>query len=394
LSIVGVGSVVGLECVASNLFHAYMSRLQPMDAAARWQRIEARSVALKNGWSMMQLLRARVDKHVRTRCEAGRRHLEAMCNDTLSLVVRHLSPKSASSLMRTCKMFKGLDRLQNQMPHLRIRHVPVAFPHARQASRDRADLARNVNRPVMRNFVVTRNAVRLFVDFIVPTLRTTPLVKLPRTDGLCNKMADFSDDEFEEAPERRYRAGLPITKIPIYHEPDSQWARRHRAREQRRRRAWDVANGPPEKVDRLVYDRRIPYSAFFQAPLVMTPSLVFADDLSPVPCAQHKGGLALCAEMRSHGGAFWQPRTGEVAYEADYQTPASARFHVPHLSRDHTDRLFKIKVVATGLLLDGTPFERAIYSDPFESVGKIQAVQKATKRGAAVAPRAHKVQRH
>lgn len=365
---------------APALFAAYMASLPAREAAAAWQRIETRCVALRAAWSTVQLLQARVDKNVRDRRASGSRHLESMCGDTLASVARYLSPEAASALARTCKGFLHVEALREKMPHFRIRHVAGAFPHERLVSRDRADLARRINKPVMRNFVVSRNAVRLHVDFIVRTLRTPPLKKLPRKDGLCNATVDYSDDEFEEAPERAAKRGPQGAISSMTAGLVGSWAHRQRGRDRRRRQAWEAADGPPEKLDRFAYDQRLPYSDYFRVAPTMTPSLVFADDHTQVPCAQHKGALSLSTAMRKGGGLFWQPRNGEAPFEVDCHMPATARFHVPHLSRDHGDRLFKIKVVAKGELLNGTPFLSATFSEPFEAVGKLQTAQQAGKR--------------
>jgi hypothetical protein len=392
-SLIGVGSIAGDEELATKLFNVYMSTQVQGDAAAMWQRLEARHVALKSAWSAAQLLEARVEKHIERRRTSGCQFLQNLCDDTLASVARYLPSAAASAMVRSCKDFNQVEVLRDAMPHFRIRHVQGAFPHKRRSSRDRADLARKVNKPVMRNFVVTRNAVRLYVDFIVRTTRVKPLKKLPRKDGLCNESADFSDDEFETPPERSVHRGphaLPFTGAL------TTWAQRQRhSRDQRRRAAWEQADGPAEKIDRYAYDQRLQYSDFFRAPPMMIPSLVFADDNTPVPCSMFKGGLSLCSSTRVRGGMFSQPRSEDVQFEVDYQLPASTRFHVPHLSRDHGNRLFKIKIVANGLFLNGETFQTTFYSEPFESVGKMQTVQQAGKRSVAAPaqPQAAKSQR-
>ena len=59
---------------------------------------------------------------------------------------------------------------------------------------------------VVRDFIVARQAVRLYVDFVEPQLRKTPLVKKPRKDGLSNLERDLSDDEYEDPPEAKSQA--------------------------------------------------------------------------------------------------------------------------------------------------------------------------------------------
>lgn len=376
-------SAAGLELV-----NAYMTaQASPQETASMWQLVEGRATLLASAWSTVTILRARVAKHVERRVALDKHHLEGASDDVLASVARHLLPTAASSLMRTSRAFAGMQLLRQRLPHLRIRHVEGAFPHGRVISRDNADLAHGVNKPVMRAFVVKRNAVRLYVDFIVNVLRARPLKKLPRKDGLCNKDFDFDDDEYEQAPERAAARGPQPSEMWLY---SPMGAHRQAAIDKRHRDAWEAGEGPPEPVDRFSYDKRLPYTSYFRAPLVMTPSLVFADDHSAVPCVEHPGGLALSAHARSKGGTFSQPRQRDVKYTIDTSHPASVKLHVAHLSRDHADRLFKIRVVAKGQLKDGSPYSCTIFSDAFESVGRQEAIGNAGKRGAAADAKAGK----
>lgn len=380
------------EALATTLVTRYIDSLaSASERATTWQRIEARATALKSAWSSLSLLKARVKVHIDKRVAADRHHLEELSEDALATVVRHLSPTAASSLMRTCRGFRDATLLHDRLPHLRIRHVDGAFPHGRVISRDRADLAKSINKPVMRAFVVKRNAVRIYVDFIVNTIRQQPLKKLPRKDGLCNEDHDFSDDEYEQAPERAGPRGPQpdLLVAPL----DPVITRRQIEGSKRRRAAWEAGNGPLEKLDRFAYDQRIYYPTYFRALPVMTPSLVFADDHSAVPCTVHKSALVLSNATRARGCTFSQPRRKEVPYEVTPDHPASVRFHVGHLSQDHGDRLFKIKVVAEATFNDGAKFERSLYSEAFECVGKIQAIDKAAKRGVAADARTAKAAR-
>ena len=91
------------------------------------------------------------------------------------------------------------------------------------------------------------------MDFVIPTMRTAPLKKLERKDGLSNIDHDFSDDEFEEAPESLARRGRQC---------HSARARRERVdtatggRGRRKREMWLAAEGPEERCDRYVYKKR------------------------------------------------------------------------------------------------------------------------------------------
>lgn len=366
------------EHAGMDLIEAYMETTESTSSlSAMWQRIRSRANTLGGAWSTVRLLEARVAKHVANRVAKDKHHIEEMSDDTLSAMARHLSPSSASSLMRTSRAFAGIQTLRDRLPHIRIRHVVGAFPHGRTISRDRADLAHGLNKPVMRAFVVKRNAIRIYVDFIVNVMRPHPLKKLPRKDGLCNRDFDFEDDECEQAPERAEDRGPQ----PLDGYSDNPL--RQASLDKRHREAWEAGEGPLEPVDRFSYDRRLAYTTYFRAPLTMTPSLVFADDHSAVPCAEHKGGLAISSKMRARGGTFSQPRQRDVFYTFDHTHPASVKLHVPHLSRDHCDRLFKIKVTAEGTLKNGTAYHCTIFSESFESVGRREAVGNAGKRGAA-----------
>lgn len=372
---------VSSSAAGLRLITAYVDALASShEKAVVWKRIKERAAMLGGAWSTVNLLRARVQKHVERRVALGKHHLEEASDDVLASVARHLSPTTASSLIRTNRAFAGMHLLRKRLPHLRIRHVEGAFPHGRVISRDHADLAHGLDKAVMRAFVVKRNVVRLYVDFIVNVVRAKPLQKLDRKDGLCNRDHDFPDDEYEQAPERAEPRGPQPSQMWMY-SPMS--AHRQAAIDKRHRDAWEAGEGPPEPVDRFSFDRRLSYATFFRAPLTMTPSLVFADDHAAVPCAEHPGGLALSSRARAKGGTFSQPRRRDVKYSFDHTHPASVKLHVPHLSRDHANRLFKIKVVAKGQLKDGTPYSCTIYSDPFESVCRQEAIGNASKRSAA-----------
>lgn len=379
-SLIGERSISS-EASAVHLVDEFMKTLpSESEAVSMWQRIEARAATLGSAWSMVKMLRARVEKHIAKRMERDQHYLEQMSDDAFATMARHLGSTAASSLMRTSRAFCGMETLRDRLPHIRIRHVDGIFPHGRILSRDRADIANGVDKPVMRAFVVKRNAVRIYVDFIVNVLRKKPLAKLPRKDGLCNRYHDFDDDEYEEAPERVVHRGPQ--PAPMYVDFGAA-ADRQALIYKRHRDAWILGEGPWEPLDRFSFDRRVPYTSYFRAPLVMVPSLVFADDHSLVPSAEHKGGLALSINTRARGGTFSQPKPRDVSYSFDYTHPASIKFHVAALSRDYNDRMFKIKVVARGELKDGMPYKCTIYSEAFESVGRRDAVSNAAKRGSA-----------
>lgn len=342
------------------------------------QKLEARYLSLKSGHSSFQLLEAKVQAHITKRTVEGHTFVADMSEDAFARMSMFLDLKAVVALMRTCRAHHDSGSLKARLPHLRVRNSAGNFPHCRLISRDRELLMHNESKPVMRDFVVSRQTVRIFVDFVLPTLRRVPLKKKQRTDGLCNLDHDFSDDEFEDPPEALSQRGPSVSSN---HDLSTHWGRKQFDTEQRRRRCWMKKQGPDEAYDRYAYNCRLGWDSFFRAPLVLAPSLVYADTKQPVPCQRSTSALELSNKMlrAKPSGTFQQPtREGGVCRETN--PPAVAKFHVPHLSLDHGGRLFCLKIVGTGTLRSGAPFEQTVYTEPFEVVSKMDVAKRAGKR--------------
>jgi hypothetical protein len=361
------------DCVANYLTTTHPS---PLDGPAFRQRVEGRVLAVKSMRSAMGQLRARVHGHLHHRRKAGNRFLEDAEDDVIAHMARYLDSAGAASLMQTGKQFAAHTVLRGRLPDLRVRNAVGAFPHHRVTSFDRTDLANGDKRARMRDFVCANKAVHLYIDFVTPELRAVPLKKKQRTDGLDNRDHDFSDDEFEDPPE--LRSGRGPQPAPNHHAPGSWWWAKHDRREKLKRRAWELAEGPDEPIDRHVYMERVLYGKYFDAPLDMTAALVYADDHKPVPCIRSKSALDVSTQFMRDEGVFRQP----FKY-AGHMAPAHAKFHVRHLTLDHDGRLFKLRVEAKGRMKadrGGHEVKWIKYTEPFEVVSKSVVVKQASKR--------------
>lgn len=340
------------------------------------QRMEGRALAVKSVRSIVKQLRARVQAHIQKRRREDRHFLEEAEDDVLAVVAGFLTAPAAACLLQTCRQFSRAEALRNCMPHLHVREVVGTFPHHRVLSFDRSDLAQGQKHARMRDFIVASKVLHLYVDFVMPTRRAVPLKKKLRTDGLDNRDYDFSDDEFEDAPERMCIRGPPVE--PNNHAEGSVWWLRRQRMEKQKRSAWELAEGPAEPVDRYRYLQRIPYCKYFTAPLKMTVSLVYADDHSAVSCIRSKNALDMSNQAVRDEGVFAQPFKYAV-----YDAPAHAKFHVRHLTLDHGGRLFKLRIEATGNLngeRGGRAVQWILFTKPFEVVSKASVVKKAPKR--------------
>ncbi len=345
--------------------------------SAFYQKLEARELSLKRARSTLGLLESIVEAHVAKRVADGHAYLCQMGDDAFARMAQHLDPNGAAALMGTCAEYSRCGALKSRMPHMHVRVLMGNFPHVRAISHDREALAQNQSKSVMRDFVLVRKAVRLYVDFVLPTLRAQPLKKRDRADGLSNLDHEFSEAEFEEPPESARRRGPRVSEI---HSSTTEWGRRQVDAEQRKRSIWAAAEGPEEKHDRFMYNQRVPFDKHFCEPLSIAPSLVFADDHLPVPCSRFEGGLELSNQLLRDGGRFSQP----PRWQASDCMPAVAKFHIPHLSLDHGGRLFCLKLTATGTLArSGVSFTLVVYSRPFEVVSKLDVVKRAGRRRTA-----------
>ena len=354
------------RCIHSNQLHCNFNH-----------DLDQRKLSLDNAHATFDLLQSRVSEHLARRRADNHAHLQHMGDDVFARMAQHLDTKSAVALMGTCAEYGGKAALKARMPHMHVRFIVGSFPHHRATSRDREALAQNQLRPVVRDFVLTRQTVRLYVDFVRPTLRTAPLKKKERTDGRSNINHDFSDDEYEDPPESLSLRGPRMSNT---HDLATAWGRRLSEGERRVRKRWLDAEGPEERLDRFVHNKRIPYGNYFTTPLKITPCLVYADSKEPVPCSRFKGGLDLSNQLLCDGGHFTQ----STKWLTGDQMPASAKFHIPHLSSDHGGRLFCLRLTGTALLVkSGNPFTQVVYTQPFEVVSKLDVIKKASKRRTA-----------
>jgi hypothetical protein len=327
--------------------------------------LEDREFALKTGYFAYRLLKCRVVEHALEREDKGTIHLATLHADAFSRIALHLDTRSAVALMRTCAEFRRSDALTSRTPHMRVRKLLGDFPHARVMSRDRdgGNLARDQSKHVLRDFVVARRAVRLYVDFVLPRLRATPL---------CKKDGKY------EAPESAQRRGPTVTFVSEQ-DAETAWGRRALDAAQRRRRRWAAAEGPEEPPDPHIEYQRIDYSGYFRDTPQITPKLVFADSLEPVPCARFEHGLMLSNQMLRDGGCFAPPAN----WQASDRLPAVAKFHIPHLTLDHGGRLFCIELHATATTWTKGQFSQVVRTPPFEVVSKLQVVGRAGSRETA-----------
>ena len=359
------------------------------------QRLNGRHVALQTARAAWAHFCARVNAHCLDRQQRDQQLLLTMQDDCRDALAMHLDSASAAALMRTCRVLSQQPCLKLRLPSPVPRVLVGEFPHMQGTSRDRPDVAAGVVRPVQRNFVLSRNAVRLYVDFCVKDLRPTALKKKDRTDGLDNKDHDFSDDEFEDGPEVLEKRG-PVGSA-MGHDPNSDWARRQLDHEKKERATWLKAEGPQEPVERYTYKRRFHYGQFLDGPLRISASLVFADDKTPVPDEVNASGLELSEQLLKTDGVFQQPqKLGRLAPvhvpgPGPYGClPAFAKFHVKHLSFEYEGRLFCIKLDSRGTFKDelgGRPAHWVTYSEPFECVSKLEVVKKASDRKAPAGKR-------
>lgn len=298
--------------------------------------------------------------------------LFGMEDDCFEIMTRHLNSKSAIALIRSCKTFRDSKALAMRIPHMHIRMVPGCFPHAISSSLDREDLKNNQKRLVTRNFVVKKRTVSLYVDFVRPTFRATPLKKKPRKDGLDNLLHDFSDDEFEEEPESPNRSRPVVGE----HNLSTDYGMRMHKLETRRQKDWDEAEGPREKVDRWMFNDRICQEIYFENPLDMTVSLVFADTLEPATHPGFPSGIDPSNRYVANGNKFRKP------YRIfDREMPGQCKFHVPLLTSDHAGRRFRLKLTGRSTRRGTSePVKLVSYSDPFEVVSDLATISRANKR--------------
>ena len=333
-----------------------------------------RAEAIEKAHELFSSLKQLMNKHVAERRKKPPLIL-FMEDDCLDIVSRHLDEKSAISMIRSCKTFQKFKPFSLRIPHMHIRMVPGKFPHMVSSSLDRDALKANLKQLVTRNFVVKKKNVFLYVDFVQQTLRQTPLKKKPRGDGLDNLPHDFSDDEFEEGPDSPY-LGRPT--VGDHNQNTDYGARMHKL-ETKRQLEWDNAEGPREKVDRWMYNRRIPQERYFENPLEISVSLVFADTMQPANSPDFPDGINPSNRYIANGSKFRKPHK---LYE--HEMPAQCKLHVPLLTSDYGGRRFRLKLIGkTTKRGTSRPVSMVTYSEPFEVVSDLGTIGRATKRKTA-----------
>lgn len=333
----------------------------------------ARAEALKKGNAKFVEFKKTIATYSAEKKKRGSPFMQ-LEEDCLSIISMYLDSKSSIALMRSCTTFLKCTDLPLRVPHMRIRVIPGGFPHSVASSYDRNLLVQNRKQAVKRNFVVKKKTVTLWVDFVQHCLREKPLKKKTRADGMDNSNHDFSDDEYEQGPES------PMRNRPVVeqHNTSTHWGAKAHKTQKKKQRAWDLAEGPAEKVDRIVYNKRISYSTYFYRPLDISTSLVFADTLEPVGTDEFPDGIQHSNKVQKEG-CFRQPERRSTSH----QIPAHAKLHVPLLSSEYGDRLFRILLIGSGNSCAGNPVTLKTYSEPFEVVSDIGTVQRASKRRTA-----------
>jgi hypothetical protein len=328
-----------------------------------------RASTLKKAHDLFGSLKRLANQQIEERRKRPSLLLE-MEDDCFEIMTRHLNSKSAIALIRSCKTFRDSKALAMRIPHIRM--VTGCFPHAVSSSLDREDLKNNRKQLVTRNFVVKKRTVSLYVDFVRPTFRATPLKKKARKDGLDNLLHDFSDDEFEEEPESPNRSRPVIGD----HNINTDYGRRMHKLETKRQKDWDEAEGPREKVDRWMFNERICQEIYFERPLDMTVSLVFADTLEPATSPEFPDGIHPSNRYVANGNKFRKP------YKIfDREMPAQCKLHVPLLTSEHAGRRFRLKLTGESTRRGNSEPVRVVsYSDPFEVVSDLATIGRAAKR--------------
>ena len=60
--------------------------------------------------------------------------------------------------------------------------------------------------------------------------------------------------------------------------------------------------------------------------------------------------------------------------------PSQAKFHIPTLSHNHGDALFKLRITGRGGTLKGGEQWIRVFSEPFEVVSRLSVIKNATLR--------------
>jgi len=285
--------------------------------------------------------------------EGAASHRLAFIEDILECVALHLDVTSAVNLLKTDKYMSKRQEIRYAVPHPHIRSIVGIFPHQRGVSLDRNDLIKGIKRRKHRNFVLKRTAVRIYIDF--GTWASRPL-------------------------------SLKSFHGPL-HPTEAQWVNQVALDRLKKTRAkWEAMEGPSESFENEIYFKREPYTRFFTEPLQYKLELVYAETCHRVSCDTFENALDMSSSLLRNDGIFSQPSPkprGYFAQCAQELPPAYAKVHVPHLSSEHENQLFRIRVVGSGFLRgDNSPVQLSSLSEPFECVSKPAVIQKACTRKA------------
>jgi len=387
----GVPAAVYTVTEAAEKVGGYLSTASPEARNRMMQRIECRRLALNSAHSTYNLFRSRVNAHIASRRASGVSFLVDLADDLFSPVSRFLTTfKDVSSLLQTCKGFSTREELLQRKPNLRIRSVLGCFPHFRQPSRDRKDVENGIDKAVLRGFVTTRQPIRLFIDFGAMVHRKVPLKKKPRKDGLSHFERDLDDDEYEDPPECKAnrmpkRTPNPHPPVPLGMQIPAHLNNhaKFELAQDRRLKRWDLLEGPEEKLDRFEWMRREAYRLYFEDVLKLTVDLVYADTHEEVVNARYPHGIIASNQLSRDDYVFQSPAEWDGR---DELMPAQAKFHVPHLSAHHQNRLFKLRITGVGKYIKargGGDAKMVVFSESFEVNSRKSVVDNASKRTAA-----------
>mgnify|MGYP006091574859 CR=1 FL=1 len=331
-----------------------------------------RYMLLKSAYSTASLISSRVKLYHRDRSKCELLDLDT---DAFDRVLQKLPDiATAAALASTCRFLAKHPELKDRLPQLHIRMLPGSFPHARAESRDFKTLKTGVKVPVMRNFVVSRDPVRITVDFCTREQRDEPLQRDPMTGNLVNP-----ESQANRVPVRRMN---PHVQGPM---EGSAFARFERAEDTREGR-WNDLDGPEEAPDALVRTRRLKYKDFFKSgPPSLSVMLVYAETHIPVFSdsvqGPHSSGIKPSNQMSRYNGTFSAPSdTMRDFKDTSPFFPSQAKFHIPFLSHNYGDALFKLRITGWGETLKGQQQLLRVFSEPFEVVSRLSVIKTATLR--------------
>ena len=320
------------------LLRADNTSLSNEDRQKVFKYIMKRECEIRGFEAARKSLSTKVQLHISERLKRGVCWLtiNSLDQDVLFKIIEFVGFRSASSFMRTCKEAMNTQELKKLLPHLSVRHVIGQFPHVVNPGIDGSNC----------NFVVRKTLVHVFVDLaITGTKRTDPeSVRLQKT-----------------AQHRAVQGHVHVDREPSRREIDKD-------NTQKSKRACKE-----QEVDDSRYRRRLAHEMFFSTPIKCSFQLVNADDNTPI----NEDG---CMPLLSMPKWMRKPDAPDTTYTSrdGVPYPAHAAFNIEHLSNNHKDRKFKIKVVgladtimATSSMSHSCYVQTLVaYSEPFEIVSQ------------------------